>query len=496
MSQLTCLTTGSDRAFPAYPRVDRYFPAAAIEEARQRITRCIVRGDGPAMVSGPTGTGKTLMLQLLATQLADRFTVAFLTSTGNCTRRGLLQSILFELRQPYRDGEASELRLALIAKLLDCEFSPNGLLLLVDEAHLLSTKLLEELRVLGNLSCGGEPRVRLVLSGSLQLEESFTSPELEIFSQRLSARCYLSPFNYQELIQYMRAQVAAVGVNPDELFSSEAISAVYQATDGIPRLVNQLCDRALLIADERQSRQIDKSIVELAWADLQQLPTPWIVTSESARTSSEVVEFGSLDDTNAFVDEATELDDEGPFEEGPGDARPKTESSEGEGFGSMSENLAAKQKAIDPFDESFQEEEVVLDRFASLESAFQPSTPRVQNRRETSWSQMLRDADQGASAAPRSALGSGASVAHRIDVLPESESVESVEDYFDEPLFPQFSRLVSSKSPGEQSNSGTFEAPKESDVLYIEEHEPTPAIVNRQVQRREFRQLFASLRGD
>jgi hypothetical protein len=78
MSKLACLTRGKDRAFPAYPRVDRYFPAATIEDARQRLARCIDRGDGPALAIGPTGIGKTLLLQLLATQFADRFSVACL----------------------------------------------------------------------------------------------------------------------------------------------------------------------------------------------------------------------------------------------------------------------------------------------------------------------------------------------------------------------------------------------------------------------------------
>src|SRR5690606_28136959 len=107
------------RAFPAHPRVERYFAAAAIEDARQRLGRCIDRGDGPGLVVGPTGTGKTLLLQLLATQFADRFAVACLTSTPLSSRRALLQSILFELLQPYRDHEAGEFRLALVELLLD-----------------------------------------------------------------------------------------------------------------------------------------------------------------------------------------------------------------------------------------------------------------------------------------------------------------------------------------------------------------------------------------
>ena len=93
------------------------------------------------------------------------------------------------------------------------------------------------------------PRVRLVLAGSSSLEECFTDPELESFSQRLTARCYLGSFSSQETTQFIRAQLAASGVTPDDVFTLDACAAVFEATDGVPRLVNQLCDRALVDAN-------------------------------------------------------------------------------------------------------------------------------------------------------------------------------------------------------------------------------------------------------
>ena len=84
-------------------------------------------------------------------------------------------------------------------------------MLLVDEAQALPPALLDELRVMTNLVRGGVPRVRLVLAGSAALEEAFASLELESFSQRLSARCYLAPLSREETSQFIRAQVAASG---------------------------------------------------------------------------------------------------------------------------------------------------------------------------------------------------------------------------------------------------------------------------------------------
>lgn len=491
MSKLACLTRGKDRAFPAYPRVDRYFPAAAMEDARLRLARCIDRGDGPGLAIGPTGTGKTLLLQLLATQFADQFSVACLTSTPLCTRRALLQAILFELRQPYRDQEEGELRLALMELLLDRQSCPNGLLLLVDEAQLLPMRLLEELRILGNITCAGEPQVRLVLAGSLQLDELFTAPELEVFNQRLTARCYLAPMSHHETVQYTRAQLSASGANPDDVFAPDALDAIYQATDGIPRLINQVCDRALLLAVDRELRRIDKSTIEAAWSDLQQLPTPWAVASEPlASERHEVIEFGSLDDDLTLASESTALDvEELAPESGPTMRVFQTPTMEEEIEPDEALQPVAdrsERPASDPFAEPFQEEEVLLDRYASLEAAFHGTTPRVRNRRETSWSQLLREADQSAIGADKDNLSRS---------LPAESCDDTSESHFDEHLLPQFSRLIARTAEAVDSTPAT-PLVDQSDVLLIEEEAPTTACVNRQVERMDYRQLFASLRGD
>ncbi|MEX2169715.1 MAG: AAA family ATPase [Pirellulales bacterium] len=488
MSKLACLTKGKDRAFPAYPRVDRYFQAASTEDARRRLARCIDRGDGPGLVIGPSGSGKTLLLQLLATQFADRFSVACLTSTPLCTRRALLQAILFELRQPYRDREAGELRLSLVELLLDRQSCPEGLLLLVDEAQLLPVRLLEELRILGNLTCAGEPRVRLVLAGSLQLDELFTAPELEVFNQRLTARCYLAPMGHHETVEFARAQVAASGANPDQLFVPESLDALYQATDGIPRLVNQVCDRALLFAIDRGVERIDKAIIEAAWSDLQQLPDPWGVVHEpTAVIRPEVIEFGSLDDDSDLNMEATELDvDEIEASSGPAMRVFHSQSNEDVPVSTHDELphvTIREQPVADPFAEPFQDEEVVLDRFASLEAAFHGNTPRVRNRRETGWSQLLRDADTSSTAQNLNG-----------EARPNDGFEDAVECEFDEHLLPQFSRLIAQATDPFTSPSAT--SPEEPAVLVIEDDAPAASLVNRQVERKEFRQLFASLRGD
>ena len=277
----------SARPFLASPIPERYYPAASVEHARETVMRCIERVEGPAVILGSAGTGKSTVCQVVAQQMRDKFRVATLASAHLCTRRALLQNILFELKQPYRDREEGELRLSLIDFLEPSEACPHGMLLLVDEAHVLPLRLLEEIRMLTNLVRDGQPRVRLVLAASLVLDERLASPRLESFNQRIAARCYLQSMNRDETCGYVRAQISAVGGDPDFVFTQDGLQAVYRATDGIPRLVNQVCDHVLVMAAIGHHAPIDAAGVEEAWADLQQLPSPWSAKESTAAMGRE-----------------------------------------------------------------------------------------------------------------------------------------------------------------------------------------------------------------
>ena len=286
----------SSRPFAAVPRVDRFFPGVAIEGARQTLARCVERAEGVGMVVGPSGTGKTLLCLMLAEQFKDSYQVALLSSGRLGTRRALLQAILFELGQPYREMDEGELRLALVDHLIVGEDRRRGMLLLVDEAHTLPLRLLDEIRMITNLVSGGQPRTRLVLVGGAALEERFASPKLDSFNQRIAARCYLESFNRDETQKYIHAQIGMAGGDGEEIVPHEACYAVYQATDGVPRLINQVCDHALLLACAAGRRQLDRAVVEEAWADLQQLPTPWNGDAGDEKSDPGIIEFGGLDD--------------------------------------------------------------------------------------------------------------------------------------------------------------------------------------------------------
>nr|NIP86718.1 DUF853 family protein [Planctomycetales bacterium] len=287
----------SRQPFSAVPSTDVYFPSQAIETARQNLVRCIERAAGCGVIVGPAGTGKTLLCQVLAEQFRDSMIPVLLNNICVKSRKDLLQAILFEVNLPYQNRYEGELRLSLI-DFLSPGNDREAMLLIVDEADTLPRKAFEELRLLTNLIRGGISRVRLVLAGSPAVEERLADPSLASLNQRTVARGYLGPFTNAETCHYIHAQTAAAGGDPSALFSDAALQAVHQTTGGVPRLINQLCDHALMLAATSEIRRVDEQLVEQAWSDLQQLPLPTPDSCHATTSSNggDVVEFGSLDD--------------------------------------------------------------------------------------------------------------------------------------------------------------------------------------------------------
>ncbi len=194
------------------------------------------------------------------------------------------------------------------------------------------------------------------------------------------------------------AHLAASGGDPDELFVGDTSGAVFEATDGVPRLVNQLCDRALVMADAQNLARVDRDLIQAAWSDLQQLPTPWETrtSASAAARPTDVVEFGSLSDEH-FVDvirveemaeiDPTELDVDDLTQELP-------TSSEAVG---CAENV---ERRFDPFGEPFDEEEVVLDNFAAWDNMFLRDRIRVENRRDPGFASLVQDAIDASTVGP------------------------------------------------------------------------------------------------
>jgi type II secretory pathway predicted ATPase ExeA len=506
----------SHRPFAAAPRTQAYVPAGSLEQTRQTLVRCIDRAEGPGLVVGPSGTGKTLLCQLLASHFRGRFQVAHLAGARLATRRALLQNILFELKLPYRQMDESELRLSLVDHLEPRSGGVEGLLLLADEAHMLPLRLLEEIRLLTNVIRDGQARVRLVLAGGMALEERLASPKLESFHQRLAARCYLQPLTREETLHYIQEQLRRSGAIADSLLTPDAQAAVYAATDGIPRLVNQVCDHALMLAALGGHRQVTGAGIEEAWADLQQLPLPLReppTLSQAAGVSptgaAGTIEFGQLRDDAAFVAETVGPD---PASEAIANLESisrtleslTTTAASGIVSGTAADDFSPASASgteveltfhgpHDPFGGHWEHEEVVIDRYASLEDAV------LRARRTTS--------DEGR--ALGAAISAAAEVAGFADgrkspaTKPGNEPPRDLhihgaaDDEFSpasDPLLPEHIEMP----PATRRKTISLRelAGDDRDMIVIDEEQPRPAAPPPGRSRpTEYRQLFSKLRS-
>ena len=512
-----------NRPFLAAPRVDRYFPARSIDGARHTLARAAERGEGAAVVVGASGIGKSLLCQKLADDLASRMNVVMLACGHIASRRELLQAIHFELGLAFRGLDEGELRLSLAEHLGDKKGSGRPIALIVDEAHTLSPKALDELRVLTNMVRDGLPRVRLVLSGSAALEERLANPKLGSLQQRIAARCYIEAFDRRETESYVRRQIEIVGGAAERIFCDSAYDAIHQATDGIPRLLNQLCDHALMLAFASDERRLDATGIEEAWANLQQLPGPWHDARRRSTESENVVEFGDFADQRANV--AQSVDHDLGFElagAGPGGLESFEQS-----LGAFDDDFTPAGKigpvdesrhelADDPFEEVFANEEVVFDRYASFDASVLALRARVRSNEGRALAAALKPF-LDAAAEPRLRVTDPIAIDESIVIEPESVDWSSASVVAGgDTIASGFDSLVTSVDsleeppsqarrwhPSSSMNSASQDAQKsdeltdDRDIMLIEDDvrlNVSEATQRPAAKRLDYRQLFAKLR--
>jgi type II secretory pathway predicted ATPase ExeA len=494
----------SQRPFAAAPNPEFYIATRSLDAARQTLVRCVERAEGAGLVVGAAGTGKSLLCQIVAKHFRGQFQVCHLAGARLGTRRALLQNILFELKLPYRDMDEGELRLSLIDHLEPRSGGPSGLLLLVDEAHMLPLRLLEEVRLLTNVVRDGQSRVRIVLTGNMALEERLTAPKLESFHQRISGRCYLQPLGRDETIFYLQEQIRRCGAIPDGIFTADAQAAVHTASDGIPRLINQICDHALTLAALGGQPQIDAAGIEEAWADLQQLPIPVreppALASGKPATSGGTIEFGQLADEPGIkplvqvsagdaavakldaisrsldtLQTAPEYSQAAAAADLAGDFAPAVDSG--------TEVELFFHGAHDPFGGQWEEEEVVIDRYASLEDA------ALRRGRVTS------DDGRAIGAAVSAAAGQAD---RELDSSRESPlRAVSADDEFqpsDDPLLPE--EQAHESQPRRTAATLRAVGQDDRDIIVVDEEQASRRSTPARPRRQEYRQLFSKLKGN
>lgn len=223
-----------------------------------------LQGGGFVQLTGEVGTGKTTVCRALLDQLPPEVDVAMLF-TPRLNAVELLAAVCHELRVEVPAGTTSVKLLvdALSKKLLDTHAKGRRTVVIIDEAQNLSMEVLEELRLLTNIETTREKLLQVILIGQPELADIMQRPELRQLGQRVTARYHLKPFGYAETKAYVRHRLEVAGQR-ESMFTRAAVWLAHRRSGGVPRLVNNICDRALLGAFSRGTRRVTARIVRRA----------------------------------------------------------------------------------------------------------------------------------------------------------------------------------------------------------------------------------------
>lgn len=258
----------SDLPFRVTPEPGFFYSNAVYQEALATLRYGIEARKGFIVISGEVGTGKTTLLKILMQRAQPIIHTAFVFHPRQAFVE-LLRFILKDLGIPASTNEKSILLEQLNQYLIDQLKRGHVVALLLDEAQQLSDDSLEELRLLSNFETDREKLIQIVLMGQPELEQRLDRPELRQLKQRVALRCRLAPLRGYEISEYIDFRLKTVGYEGKELFDRNTVERITHHSRGIPRLINVICDNALLNAYATGKRTISPEIIEEVAADLQ-----------------------------------------------------------------------------------------------------------------------------------------------------------------------------------------------------------------------------------
>lgn len=236
----------SECPFSLSPDPAFYFRSAQHEEVLANLIYGVQARKGFVVLTGEVGTGKTITLQCLRDFLnAQQIAFASLFNS-RLTVDQFFHMVAYDLDLACDRGSKTEVLFALNSFLLREAEQGKTVVLILDEAHILTDEVLEEVRLLGNLETRRGKLLQIVLAGQAELDLRLEEPELRQLKQRIVLRCRLEAFSQEDTGQYIRARLEKAGMPDQKLFPPEIVSEIHLRSQGIPRLINSVCDNLLL----------------------------------------------------------------------------------------------------------------------------------------------------------------------------------------------------------------------------------------------------------
>lgn len=259
-----------DFPFRLTPDTEFLYMSSAHARAKAYMDYSVWNREGFVVITGEIGCGKTMLVKKLLTELDEENVLVGKIFQTQLNDVEFLQSVLVEFGLNPFNAKKVELIDMLNTFLIENYQKLKQIVLIVDDAHNLNIKALEEIRMLSGLETQKEKILHVILVGQPQLNEMLESPELEQLMQRVRLRFHLRPLSLEDTSAYITHRMNVAGAARSDIFTPEAIPVIHKFTGGVPRLINTLCDTALTVAfaDEIHTITIaalKEAIDELQW---------------------------------------------------------------------------------------------------------------------------------------------------------------------------------------------------------------------------------------
>jgi len=238
------------------------------------LTYAVLERKGFVVLTGDAGTGKTTLINSVLSRLpADRVESSIILNP-TLTPSEFLESVMLDFDIPDVPGSKAQRLWKLQEFLAHTHHENRYAVLVIDEAHKLSLEVLEEIRLLGNYESASEKFLQILLLGQSELDGLLNRRDLRQLKQRIALRLYIDPLTPTEIQQYIRFRWAKAGGREAPPFSPDALAAIVQWSQGIPRLINSICDSSLLMAYGDESPLVGLNYVREAASNLGLVDTP------------------------------------------------------------------------------------------------------------------------------------------------------------------------------------------------------------------------------
>jgi general secretion pathway protein A len=253
------------KPFHPVPNPEFFFPAPKYRESLAHIQYGLLEGGGIILLSGEPGCGKTTLIRYLVNQISEEYVTAVQYHTGVGTG-SLLWFMLNEFGLQTDENDRNR-AIEIVYRYLNQQHKVGKrVLLIVDEAQNMSHLALEEIRLLTNLQTRDAVLLQVMLAGQAELQSRLELPEFAQISQRVFVNTHLPPLDAEETADYINSRTQRAGARKP-LFTKEAVARVHKASGGIPRMINMICDSALLFAFTDEILPVGVTVIERVLED-------------------------------------------------------------------------------------------------------------------------------------------------------------------------------------------------------------------------------------